>query len=251
MKKLLIILVCLPLIGFGQNINIPDANFKAYLVGNSSINTNGDSEIQVSEASSFNGEINCYNMNISDLSGVESFTDLTNLTCSNNQLTSIDLSYNTALTSLNCGNNQLTSIDVSGATALSFLRVSENQLTILDVSTNTALTFLYCLYNQLINLDLRNGNNININYISLSGNPNLNCINVDDASFSSANWTNIDPQNYFSNNCSGTTDIEIHTINKELIKITDIFGREVNEKRNNLLFYLYEDGTVEKKIIIE
>ena len=49
MKKLLLILLYLPIILFGQNVNIPDANFKAYLVGNSAINTNGDTEIQVSE----------------------------------------------------------------------------------------------------------------------------------------------------------------------------------------------------------
>ena len=30
----------MPMIGFGQNVYIPDANFKAYLVGNSAINTN-------------------------------------------------------------------------------------------------------------------------------------------------------------------------------------------------------------------
>jgi hypothetical protein len=40
MKKLLLILLCLPMIGFGQ-VNIPDANFKSYLVGNSAINTKG------------------------------------------------------------------------------------------------------------------------------------------------------------------------------------------------------------------
>ena len=34
MKKLLLILLCLPFIGFGQNVNIPDANFKAYLKNN-------------------------------------------------------------------------------------------------------------------------------------------------------------------------------------------------------------------------
>ena len=45
MKKTLLILLCLPMIGFGQNVNIPDANFKAYLVGNSNINTNNDSEM--------------------------------------------------------------------------------------------------------------------------------------------------------------------------------------------------------------
>jgi hypothetical protein len=42
-----------------QVVNIPDANFKAYLVGNYSINTNHDSEIQVSEAVAFTGSINC------------------------------------------------------------------------------------------------------------------------------------------------------------------------------------------------
>ena len=63
------------MIGFGQ-VYIPDANFKAYLVGNSAINTNGDSEIQVSEATAFNGAIFCSNMSISDLTGIESFIAL-------------------------------------------------------------------------------------------------------------------------------------------------------------------------------
>jgi len=47
------------------------------------------------------------------------------------------------------------------------------------------------------------------------------------------------------------TLIEEHKINKQLLKVTDIFGREVNEKRNTPLFYIYNDGTVEKKIVIE
>ena len=47
MKKLLLVLLAFPFIGFGQNVNIPDVNFKAYLVGNTAINTNGDTEISV------------------------------------------------------------------------------------------------------------------------------------------------------------------------------------------------------------
>ena len=39
--------------------------------------------------------------------------------------------------------------------------------------------------------------------------------------------------------------------NKKLIKVVDILGREVNEKLNTPLFYIYNDGTVENKIIIE
>ena len=144
------------MIGFGQNVNIPDANFKAYLVGNTVINTNGDSEIQVSEANSYTGAINCINLNIYDLLGIEAFPNLTYLNCGSNQLTSLDVSNNTALTDLSCYINPLTSLDVSNNTALTYLSCGSNQLTTLDVSNNTALTELYCEYNQLTSLDVSN-----------------------------------------------------------------------------------------------
>ena len=154
MKKLLLVLLALPLTGFGQNVNIPDANFKAYLLGNSLINTNGDTEIQVSEASVFNGAIYCYNMNISDLTGIEAFTALTDLYCYFNQLTSLDVSQNTALIQLWCYDNLLSSLDVSQNTALTRLECGGNQLSSLDVSQNTALNTLYCNNNQLSSLDV-------------------------------------------------------------------------------------------------
>ena len=50
---------------------------------------------------------------------------------------------------------------------------------------------------------------------------------------------------------SGTTAINEHTSNKELIKVTDILGRETKGTKNEPLFHIYNDGTVEKKIIIE
>jgi Leucine-rich repeat (LRR) protein len=238
------------MIGFGQpTVNIPDANFKAYLVGEPLINTNGDSEIQQSEATAFNGTISCYYMNISDLTGIENFTALTTLFCYENQLTSLDVSQNTALTTLFCDFNQLTSLDVSGATDLYFLQCQSNQLTSLDVRTNTALQYLYCYSNQLTSLDVRNGNNVNFAYFNATVNPNLSCISVDDSSWSTANWTNIDPQNYFSNNCPPSA-IEEHTTNKELLKVTDLLGRET-KGTNQPLFYIYDDGTVEKRIVIE
>jgi hypothetical protein len=56
---------------------------------------------------------------------------------------------------------------------------------------------------------------------------------------------------FFSNNCPPPSAIQEHTTNKQLLKVTDILGRKVNEKRNTPLFYIYNDGTVEKKIIIE
>jgi Leucine-rich repeat (LRR) protein len=150
--KLLLLLLAFPIIGFGQNVNIPDANFKAYLVGNININTNGDNQIQVSEASVFNGAISLvtysvgyvYGLNIIDLTGIEAFVALDSLNCSYNPLTSLDVSNNTALTTLYCSNNYLTSLDLSACTALTYLNCYGNPLTSLDISNCSALTVLYC-----------------------------------------------------------------------------------------------------------
>ena len=238
MKEILLILLLLPIFGFGQNVNIPDANFKVYLVGNTNINTNGDTEIQVSEASAFNGLIYVYNMNISNLTGIEAFTALTELSCGNNQLTSLDVSGCSALTTLYCYNNQLTSLDVSGCTALNHLDCGDNQLT---------------------SLDLRNGNNNNFLAFYAYDNPNLTCINVDDATWSTVNWPVVspplpnfvfDPQQYFSNNCSATTSIQELNTNKKLLKVTDLLGRET-KATNQVLIHIYDDGTIEKKIVLE
>jgi hypothetical protein len=190
----------------------------------------------------------CYNNQLTSLD-VSQNTDLDYLMCNNNQLTSLDVSANLALTGLNCLSNQLTSLDVSQNTALTILECDNNQLTSLDVSQNTALTILWCDNNQLTNLDVRNGNNTNFTLFEATTNPNLTCINVDDALWSTTNWIDIDPQHYFSTNCS-ITDIEEHSTNKELLKITDLLGRETKQT-NQSLFYIYDDGTVEKRIVIE
>jgi hypothetical protein len=51
---------------------------------------------------------------------------------------------------------------------------------------------------------------------------------------------------------SNTTTIkEIQNSNKTLLKIIDILGRTTKDATNTPLFYIFDDGTVEKKIIIE
>ena len=44
---------------------------------------------------------------------------------------------------------------------------------------------------------------------------------------------------------------EINSTDKKLIRIVDILGRKTFLKNNETLFFIYDDGTVEKKIIIE
>ena len=49
-----------------------------------------------------------------------------------------------------------------------------------------------------------------------------------------------------------TTLIEnISSKDNHLLKITDILGRETPYKKNTPLFYIYDDGTVEKIITLE
>jgi hypothetical protein len=219
MKKILLILLCLPLIGFGQNVYIPDANFKAYLVGNALINTNGDSQIQVSEAAAFNDTIDCDNKNISDLTGIESFTLLNALSCNNNNLTNLDLSNNIELILLHCAHNQISSINVS----------------------NTPCS----IWSEPV-FSGNGGWNTTID------NPNLFCIQVDDVTCWDNNyiWSIDTTYQYYSTNCSGTP-LQEYTKNKELLTITDLLGREVKEIKNSPLLYIYDDGRVEKIIIIE
>ena len=149
-------MLCIGAKNYAQNVNIPDAGFKYYLVNNVAINTNGDSEIQVSEANAFAGTIDIIWSGISDLTGIEAFTQLTYLLCDDNQLTSLDLSNNTDLQYLDCSYNQLTSLTVSNNFALTYLICNNNQLTSLNVSNNIALIKLDCTFNPLGQLDVSN-----------------------------------------------------------------------------------------------
>ena len=58
------------------------------------------------------------------------------------------------------------------------------------------------------------------------------------------------PIRCINNECSSLTAIKEQTSNKELLKVTDLLGRETKQT-NQPLFYMYDDGTVEKRIVIE
>jgi hypothetical protein len=150
-------LLFIPILGFSQYTAIPDQNFEQALIDlghddviDGQVLTANISGVELLDVSGNWSQ----SSNISYLTGIESFMALTELDCSINQLTSLDVSQNTALTSLNCSDNQLTSLDVSGCTALEDLICAGNQLTSLDVSGCTALEDLICAGNQLTSLDL-------------------------------------------------------------------------------------------------
>ena len=45
--------------------------------------------------------------------------------------------------------------------------------------------------------------------------------------------------------------LEEQTTSTRILKVIDFLGREANVKKNEVLFYIYDDGTVEKRIVIE
>ncbi|WP_159025729.1 leucine-rich repeat domain-containing protein [Aquimarina sp. Aq78] len=138
-----------------KNIVFSDLNFKKALIEHTDpvIDINNDGEISEEEAKMIK-DIDVHNKNISDLSGIEYFTNLNRLWCQNNKLTVLDLSKNSALTSLYCYINRITTLDLSKNTALNYLDCSINRINKLNLSKNVNLAYLICDQNQLTDIDI-------------------------------------------------------------------------------------------------
>jgi Leucine-rich repeat (LRR) protein len=147
--------------------------------------------------------LNCGENKLTELS-VRENKALSNLSCANNKLTELNVSENRSLENLNCGVNKLTSLDVSQCPNLDLLWVNHNELVHLDLSKNSNLTKLICSYNKLRSLNLKNGNNRNLDITRsyFFRNPDLRCIQVDDANYSNTNWSGLkDSTASYSENC--------------------------------------------------
>ncbi len=161
-----------------QIVNIPDANFKNELLNNYPvIDTNGDGEVELSEAQTIT-YLGVAFSSIQDLTGIEAFTNLVNLDCRNNELSSLDLSNNMALFELDCSDNQLTSLILGNNTTLQRLRANQNQLSALDVSSHISLREMSVNLNSLTSLDI--SNNIILEDLSAYNN-NISTLNLNGA----------------------------------------------------------------------
>ncbi len=133
------------LFGFGmsaQIVNIPDANFKAKLLAADVDNTiasttmglgtdnyvkidvNNDGEIQQSEALLI-GKLRIGNAEISDLTGISSFSNLYSLFCENNELTQINFEGLAGLHIFIANNNNFQQLDFS-PTIIAYFNLSYN-----------------------------------------------------------------------------------------------------------------------------
>ncbi|BCY29238.1 T9SS type A sorting domain-containing protein [Flavobacterium okayamense] len=197
MKKLYFLLfLVFSFLTNAQIVNIPDANFKAKLLssnpGNISstqtpsstgsvtsyhvIDTNGDGEIQYSEASLIK-YLSVQNSSIADLTGIEAFINLEYLNCSNNSLNNLNLLSNVNLKFIYCNINNLTQLNTSNLTQLKTLVCHINNITSLDFTNNNLLEKIDCFNNNLSSLNV--SNLINLDYLDCSANniSNLNLTN--------------------------------------------------------------------------
>lgn len=88
--------------------NFPDPKFREFLLSPEvNIDRNRDSKLSTWEIALVR-DIDVYDMEIADLTGIEYFTELKYLDCAGNHLTSLDLSRNTKLAELDAENNTYT-----------------------------------------------------------------------------------------------------------------------------------------------
>ena len=203
--------------------------------------------------------------NIRDMGEIKYFASLEYLDCSRSQLTSLDLSNNTALTYLNCSDNDLTTLDLSNCTALIGLDCESNQLTTLDLSNNTALEYLFCSWNwALTSLDVSNSTALtyldcsdnNLTTLDLSNNTALTelyCSSNQLASLDLSNNTALTELNCYDNqltsldlsnntalthlNCSNNPQL-FKIILPKFYKLADSYIRDIIEEYGDIIEYV-------------
>ncbi|MFG4000879.1 T9SS type A sorting domain-containing protein [Flavobacterium aquidurense] len=199
--------------------------------------------------------LNCSSNTLTVLN-ISNNMSLSNLNCSNNAITALDVSNHLQLSNLNCSTNALTVLNVSKNTKLTVLSASINKLENLDISKNSLLKEIDCAGNNLYNLNLKNGNNVNMERVifgNFTQNPNLLCIQVDDAAFSNEKWIAKDAKaTYSSQPCETNyqyTLIPDVNFEKRLISLGidsgAVDGKVITSKISNVT-YLYIPASTEK-----
>ena len=136
---------------FINSTTFPDKNFRDYILAQ---DYGSDRHLSDDEIAGVT-ELNVSSLDIINLTGIEYFTALKVLNCSDNALSTLNVNKNTALEVLNCSHNNLSNISVNdNNTALTSLDCSYNHISDIVLTKNTELDYLCCDANQLEELDV-------------------------------------------------------------------------------------------------
>ncbi|WP_269222828.1 T9SS type A sorting domain-containing protein [Flavobacterium sp. IMCC34518] len=150
-----------------QIINFPDASFKNNVVNyyavkgingeDIKLDKNGDKEIDVIEALDAYGIVEENHPYITDITGIEYFTNLRSLKIQGNvNLKKINISNLKNLQYLDCNSTRLNMLDLAGLSKLTYLNCYNNGIAKLDLTGLTALKSLNCAHNALNDLTIAN-----------------------------------------------------------------------------------------------
>ena len=211
------------------------------------------------------------------------YNQLTSLDLSNNLFLISLFCYNNQLTSLDLRNGNNTNMSPSGGNACNF--TNNPNLYCIDVDNPVYSTAIWTVANGLISYWNSFSNDCQseifgcTDVLACNYNP---LATIDDASCGYNNFsfdTLISPNSIIWNGntlsvsgdytdtlinlagCDSITNLnltvtttgilDIANNKSNLVKITDMLGQETPYRRNTPLFYIYDDGTVEKRIVIE
>ncbi|RZJ30370.1 MAG: hypothetical protein EOO48_05160, partial [Flavobacterium sp.] len=139
-----------------QNVTIPDPAFKAKLLAYSpAIDTNGDGEIQVSEAAAVT-TLSFGQSNLGNVIGIEAFTNLENLTfgayCS--ITAAVDLSGMSSIKSIGFHKCSMPSINLSGLTGLENFSMGYVNISFTNLDTSANLKYISFYNSNIASIDL-------------------------------------------------------------------------------------------------
>ncbi|MDR7209277.1 T9SS type A sorting domain-containing protein [Flavobacterium piscis] len=160
---------------------IPDRNFEMVLINNGYDDVIDGKVITANIAGVTS--LNVMYTTVEDITGIEDFASLKDLTVYYTGLKKVDLSHNKALESINFGYNNLTTFDLSQNTALKVAHISDNTLATLDFHNNPNLVDVF-LGGPLLNLNMANGHNEIITRFSSQNCNLLSCVKVDNLAVS-------------------------------------------------------------------
>ena len=190
--------------------SFPDETFRNYVL--EEIDTDEDQVLSEEEAAEVE-ELDVFEMNITTLEGIEYFTSLQALDCAGNELTSLDLSANTALVELNCAGNELTDLEIGEGSSLTYLVCMGNELTELDISQLEQLSEVYCQGNQITDLHL----------------PSQGCLTILSCYDNQLEEVNLDGQSSLLElNCSGNKLTDIDLSECPLLQLLYIFDNDLS-----------------------
>lgn len=219
--------IMLSICGLSQNTFVPDDNFEQALIDLGFDVAPLDDLVPTANINTItNLDVN--SKSISDLTGIEDFTALEVLNCENNLLSVLDVTNNLSLTQLFCSTNNISSINISPLLDLQIFWCLNNRLTTLNTTQNTKLISLVCGNNLLTNLDVTNNPLLNvlvflnnqISSIDISKNSTLSTLNCSNNFITNLNISN--NQNLVNLYCSNNQINNINTSQNPLLYIIDL-----------------------------